>query len=102
MEIQRVLCTKPQSTFEAHWFTDASSKGLCACIYIVEYRNGQVQGQNLLAAKIKVAPRNQTIPRHELAADHILAKVMSKVIEALNDINIIEVHYWGDSMVVLH
>ena len=102
LEIPRAICTKPQSTFAAHGFADASSKGLCACIYIVEYWNGEVQGQNLLAAKIKVAPKNQTIPRLELAAAHVLAKVMSKVIEALSDINIVEVHYWGDSMTALH
>ena len=86
-----------------HGFGDASKGAYCAVVYLCiesedEYRT------SLVAAKTRVAPSTpMTIPRLELLAALILARLVSAVREALNQvIHIEEVFCWTDSVTVFH
>ena len=86
-----------------HGFGDASRGAYCAVVYLCiesedEYRT------SLVAAKTRVAPSTpMTIPRLELLAALILARLVSAVREALTQmIHIEEVFCWTDSITVFH
>ena len=99
----RSVCTQPGSTFKLFGFSDASKYGICAAIYAIEVNpHGQVINQNLLVAKTRVAPADQTIPRMELIAAVTLAKLHYNVVSTLMDVNILENRLWSDSSTVLH
>ena len=86
-----------------HGFGDASKGAYCAVAYLCiesedEYRT------SLVAAKTRVAPSTpMTIPRLELLAALILARLISAVREALTHVILIEeVFCWTDSITVFH
>ena len=57
---------KPLS-YELHTFTDASTDGYAACVYLRTVYSGDVVFVSLVCAKSRVAPvRQQTVPRLEL------------------------------------
>ncbi|XP_058128539.1 uncharacterized protein LOC131292818, partial [Anopheles ziemanni] len=86
---------------ELHCFTDASEAAYGACIYIrSETSDGSVQ-VSLLTSKSKVAPlKPVTIPRLELCAALLGARLYTKVKDAL-DMQFSARHFWSDSTVVL-
>ncbi|XP_048576431.1 uncharacterized protein LOC125558945 [Nematostella vectensis] len=88
---------------QIHGFADASRKAYCAVVYLVYDVRGERQVR-LLCSKTRVAPlKEMTIPRLELMAALILARLVSHVKEALG--TLIEVErevYWSDRKTVLY
>lgn len=83
-------------------FCDASSRGYAACVYLRSVdRNGHVKVR-LLTSKSKVAPLNPilSIPRLELEAAVLLSKLVSFVVQNLNDFKV-SIIALGDSNNVL-
>ena len=81
-------------------FADASKLAVCASIYVViTYSDGNSM-QNLLVSKSRIAPKDVSIPRLELVAAHMLAKLMSHVQGTLCITG--EIDLWSDSMTVLY
>lgn len=101
-EIPRLVLGDLPESIELHSFSDASQSAYGACIYMrsVNQRNNEVT-VNLLCAKSKVAPlKPTTIPRIELCAALLAAKLTKSVLDALRYAPQKIVH-WCDSSVVL-
>ncbi len=85
-----------------HGFSDASKLAVCEAVYaLVTYPDGR-KAQNPLVAMSRIAPNDMSIPRLELVAAHMLAKLVNKVKTALCNTDIGEVHLWSDSMTTLY
>ncbi|XP_062703957.1 uncharacterized protein LOC134286361 [Aedes albopictus] len=86
---------------ELHGFSDASEEAYAAVVYLRSVdSNGEVH-VTLLAAKTKVAPVRQiSIPRLELNAAELLAKLMQQVATPLERFQINQ-YAWTDSTIVL-
>ena len=92
----------PNSEFEIHVFADASKRAYGACMYIV-YNNDGKWFSHLLRSKVKVVPiRGSTIPKLELLAATIAAKLYETTISAFIEWKIVRVAFWTDSMAVLN
>ena len=91
-----------RSCFKLHVFSDASTLGLCAAIYVVEYINTKPILQHLHAAKPRIAPKGQSIPRLELTDALMLAELQSNILVSLENHPIKSCHYWVDSTTVLY
>ena len=102
MSVPRSVVEQSGARLSLHGFSDASKKALCAVIYVVATYSDRRISQNLLTSKARVAPRNLSIPRLELAAAQALAKLSSNVIKALSSWSITETIPWTDSTTVLH
>jgi len=89
---------------ELHGFSDASERAYAAVIYLrIQYVSGEVDTK-FITSKAKVAPiKKQSIPRLELLAACLLAKLGSNVQEILaQELNsAIQINYWIDSMPAL-
>ncbi|XP_011884091.1 PREDICTED: uncharacterized protein LOC105571233 [Vollenhovia emeryi] len=69
---------------QIHGFADASKNAYGACVYVLVVDVESKIHTNLLCAKTKIAPlKTQTIPRLELCAALVLAKLISTVEGAL-------------------
>ena len=102
MKIPR--CLKPvfcsNSCLELHCFSDASEFSYGCCIYLRCVGESGIYS-SLIYAKHRLAPiKSASIPRLELQATVLSAKVSSTVLNDL-DISISRVDYWTDSMIVL-
>lgn len=86
---------------ELHGFSDASEAAYGAVIYGKTTRNGKVS-ITLLHAKSKVAPVKckATLPKLELCAAELLAKLLTKTKGAMQ-MNITATYAWTDSMITL-
>lgn len=86
---------------ELHGFADASTSAYAAVVYMrVTSFSGEIT-VHLLTAKSKVAPiKTMSVPRLELSAAVLLARVISFVCESLN-VKSIKLYCWTDSTVVL-
>ena len=88
------------SCLELHCFSDASEFSYGCCIYLRCVSKSGVYS-SLIYAKHRSAPiKSATIPRLELQAAVLSAKVSSTVLNGL-DMSISRVDYWTDSMIVL-
>ncbi|XP_065082353.1 uncharacterized protein LOC135704779 [Ochlerotatus camptorhynchus] len=91
----------PNATIQLHTFSDASEAAYGACTYA---RSVDSQGNvavHLLASKSRVAPlKRVSLPRLELCAADLAAKLFVKVSEALQ-IDISASYFWCDSTVTL-
>ncbi|XP_058456942.1 uncharacterized protein LOC131434295 [Malaya genurostris] len=91
----------PNSKLQLHTFADASEKAYGCCVYarsIDEQGNIRVQ---LLTSKSRVAPlKRVTLPRLELCAADLAAKLHNCVVHALS-LNVTSSDFWSDSMVTL-
>ena len=86
-----------------HGFGDASKEAYCAVVYLcIETEEGY--RTSLVASKTRVTPSSpMTIPRLELLAALILARLVATAREALSQvINIEEVFCWTDSITVFY
>ncbi|XP_063919435.1 uncharacterized protein LOC135134639 [Zophobas morio] len=83
-------------------FSDASSKGYSACIYLHAYDSSSTCSNYLLKAKNKVAPlKTLTIPRLELCGALLLSRLLRDVIKSLKAVRFENVHLYTDSQIVL-
>ncbi|XP_058817215.1 uncharacterized protein LOC131680520 [Topomyia yanbarensis] len=91
----------PNSTIQLHTFSDASESAYGACTYArCVDSSGQIRVQ-LLAYKSRVAPLKKiTLPRLELCAADIAAKLHTRIVEALQT-PIAGSYFWSDSTVTL-
>ncbi|XP_057656782.1 uncharacterized protein LOC130894179 [Diorhabda carinulata] len=101
LKIQRHVICDNSTQIELHAFSDASEVAYGAAVYV---RSKNCYGEtfcHLLISKAKVAPiKSLTIPRVELCAAHLLAKLVNKVTTSLRlDFN--SVTLWSDSTIVL-
>ncbi|XP_055523052.1 uncharacterized protein LOC129717222 [Wyeomyia smithii] len=87
--------------YELHGFSDASNVAYGACVYLRSIFTNGSANLRLLCSKSKVAPSDDvSIPRKELCAAHLLSKLISQVVPALQ-MNFREVVLWSDSTIVL-
>lgn len=95
-----VLCDSP-TTIEMHSFSDASLSGYGACIYVKSSNNNGDVTVKLLCAKSKVTRlRPTTIPRLELCAALLAARLSISVINSIR-YKFDRIMHWCDSSVVL-
>ncbi|XP_071057316.1 uncharacterized protein [Onthophagus taurus] len=101
LRIQRHVMLPESKVVELHMFSDASEVAYGACAYLLSIDGKGNKRCKLLCAKGKVAPiKSMTIPRLELCAAYVSAKLAQKVIESLR-LQIKCCTYWTDSQVVL-
>lgn len=103
LEIPR--CVIPQEgdlhKIELHGFGDASEKAYGAAIYLCAEDKVGKRISNLIMAKSRVAPtRRITLPRLELLASYLTAKLISYVFKALKT-PVQDIYAWSDSQIVL-
>jgi hypothetical protein len=82
---RKVIGSKSYHRIKLHGFSDASEKSYGACVYIrILPTNGPVES-NLLCSKKYLAPlKTVSIPRLELSAALLLAKLVAKLKTTLN------------------
>ena len=86
---------------ELHVFADASEAGYGACVYLVRSEAGK-QSATLVASRARVAPvKALSLPRLELMACLLGAKLLVYVREALRLPVSVRYNCWSDSMVAL-
>ena len=88
--------------YSLHGFCDASNKAYCAVIYLVQKTDVGYKS-TFVASKSRVVPlKKLTIPRLELIAALILARLLITVKNALeNQVKFESVNCWSDSTIVL-
>ncbi|XP_075157336.1 uncharacterized protein LOC142230582 [Haematobia irritans] len=96
VRIPRWLSTSSSMEIEVHGFADASEKAFAAVIYV-----RAANKISLLAAKSKVNPikNRKTLPKLELCAAHLLAKLLHSVKKVMS--REMQVYLWSDSTIVL-
>ncbi|XP_058449300.1 uncharacterized protein LOC131429265 [Malaya genurostris] len=100
---RRVVGTQRTTHLLLHGYSDASEQAMGACVYIRSIDNDGTIKSRLLCAKSKLAPIGNgrtTLPRLELCAAVILARLMKNVTNAI-DQSPFEVRAWTDSQVAL-
>ncbi len=92
----------PPTLRSLHGFCDASSVAYGACIYLhTKYHDGTAHTA-LVLAKARVLPtKGITIPKAELTAAHLLARLLRHV-SSLLGLRIDDAHVWSDSQITLH
>ncbi|GFW26466.1 integrase catalytic domain-containing protein [Trichonephila clavipes] len=97
---RRILVAFPEVT-EIHGIADASERCYGAAVYC---KSKNLKSENLvrlITSKSRVAPiKSLTIPRLELCAAVLLAKLVKRVVAALQ-LETAELYLWSDSMIVL-
>ncbi|GIX67048.1 DUF5641 domain-containing protein, partial [Caerostris darwini] len=101
IKIPRWLGVMKESNLSIHTFVDASKTAYAACIFLrSESSMGSVTVQ-LLQARSRITPmKTITIPRLELMAATIGARLFSSVTQALKLPNV-KVYFWTDSSTAL-
>ncbi|KAK9700879.1 Pao retrotransposon peptidase [Popillia japonica] len=90
-----------KNKIELHGFSDASKTAYGACIYVQTISKGEEITSALLCSKSRVAPlKPTTIPRLELCAALLLARLMNKVKQSLG-MRPNRIQYWTASTIVL-
>ncbi|XP_045541882.1 uncharacterized protein LOC123723347 [Papilio machaon] len=101
INVPRWMGCMKKTKVELHGFCDASEKAYGAVVYSrVKTINGYIV--TLLQAKSKVAPIKQkiTLPRLELNAALLLARLLKKIRDTLR-CDQIDLNMWSDSMITL-
>jgi len=104
--VQIPRCFEPKTlngkkTYELHSFADASMSGYGQCFYLRVKDEDENVHVSLVMGKSRVAPTKiTTIPRLELTAAVVSAKVAVMVQEELNYTNLKQ-YFWTDSKVLL-
>lgn len=92
---------EPERIRAVHGFADASELAYGAVVY-VEYEVEEGSEMMVLSSKSRVAPlKTKTIPRLELCAALLSAKLMANVIDSAG-LSDKPVFLWSDSTIVLH
>ena len=85
-----------------HAFGDASPRGYGACVYLVAEKEDGSVVPSLVIAKAKLAPlKTVTLPRLELLACLLSARLLTFVHDALRFEKSLRYYCWSDSMVAL-
>ena len=85
-----------------HAFGDASPRGYGACVYLVAEKEDGSVVPSLVIAKTKLAPlKTVTLPRLELLACLLSARLLTFVHDALRLEKSLRCYCWSDSMVAL-
>lgn len=101
LQIPRKVLCNAHKEFEMHVFSDASQCAYGACVYMRTIDANDDVRVNLLCAKSKVSPlKPTTIPRLELCAALLAARLSKSVVDSIRHKPSRIVH-WCDSSVVL-
>lgn len=101
IKVDRYVLCEDSLRLEIHGFADASEKAYGAVLYLRCLSATGPITVNLLSSKSRVAPlKAVSIPRLELCAALLLAKLSKKVIESLK-LNIDIIKFYTDSTIVL-
>ncbi|GFX82914.1 integrase catalytic domain-containing protein [Trichonephila clavipes] len=101
ININRCIVVEQPEVIELHGFSDASQSAYGAVVYCKSITSDGKMLVHLIASKSRVAPTKQTtIPRLELCAAVLLAKLVHRVKQALK-LNVTNTFLWSDSMIVL-
>ncbi|GBM67651.1 hypothetical protein AVEN_221435-1 [Araneus ventricosus] len=101
LNIPRYIFLDYALKIELHGFADASEKAYGAAIYVRCLSNSGEISTNLLCSKSRIAPlKSVTIPRLELCAAVLLAKLAQKTITSMK-ISFHSTVLWTDSTIVL-
>jgi hypothetical protein len=96
---RKVICSNA-TNIQLHGFCDSSERAYRACLYICSTDNNNKTSSELCSTS-KFAPLKQlTIPRLELCAATLSAKLYKEAIHALNTM-VHESYLWTDSSIVL-
>ncbi|XP_055855990.1 uncharacterized protein LOC129919164 [Episyrphus balteatus] len=102
LDIPRYVFLENKISCEVHGFADASMKAYGCCIYLRSLDSFGSVNVKLLVAKSRVAPaKKRQLPRLELCAAHLLAKLWVKI-QKIVDSNYSKAYFWTDSTIVLH
>ena len=102
IKVPRQVLLPNYDTVELHGFADASLLGYCACVYIASSNNTQ-RVSRLVVSKTRAAPlKEMTIPRLELTAAFLLARLMALVIKFHDSVKFDKLVYYSDSTTTLH
>lgn len=100
IKVPRWLNCSELSNVEIHGFSDASSQAYAIAIYLKTKSENKIH-VNILCAKTKVAPLKKiSIPRLELMAAVLLARMMAHIKSILR-FSIAKYFYWSDSQIAL-
>ncbi|GFT62418.1 uncharacterized protein TNCV_4717821 [Trichonephila clavipes] len=101
IEIRRRIPVTFPEVIEIHGFADASEWCYGAAVY---YKSKNLKSETLvrlITSESRVAPiKSLTIPRLELCAAVLLAKLVKRVVASLK-LETAEIYLWSDSMIVL-
>ncbi|XP_055309264.1 uncharacterized protein LOC129573093 [Sitodiplosis mosellana] len=102
IRIPRWIKMQPNAKTQLHGFSDASDDAYGISFYIrVETTKREIDTR-LVFSKIRVSPTTKaTVPKLELSAAHLMAKMLSSVVET-HDVTMNDCYLWSDSMIVLH
>ncbi|GFS67450.1 uncharacterized protein TNCV_2903491 [Trichonephila clavipes] len=101
IEIPRCILVAFPEVIEIHGFADASEHCYGAAVYCKSKNLKSETLVRLITSKSRVAPiKSLTIPRLELCAAVLLAKLVKRVVAALQ-LETAELYLWSDSMIVL-
>ena len=105
VEIPRRIRERPSGHFRLSLFTDASEQAMAACIYVTDL-DAERPTARLLCAKTRLAPKKtQTVPRLELCAMLLGAKLLAAVRAAIDPIiwseDRVEIYAYTDSTTAL-
>ncbi|XP_065085837.1 uncharacterized protein LOC135707865 [Ochlerotatus camptorhynchus] len=101
IRIPRCVMAPGAQRIEIHGFSDASCTAYGACVYLRCVQEDGAVSVRLLCSKSRIAPlRRLTIPRLELCAAVVLAKLVSVVIPILKT-EFHDIKLWSDSQIVL-
>ncbi|XP_057339370.1 uncharacterized protein LOC130676878 [Microplitis mediator] len=103
IKIPRWIHSSTNSALEIHGFSDASQLAMAAAVFIKVLPTARTQRAKvtLLCSKTKVAPlKPLTIPRLELTAAHMLAKLVKHCQTTLNYSHV-PTYLWTDSSITL-
>ncbi|XP_076236255.1 uncharacterized protein LOC143180421 [Calliopsis andreniformis] len=102
LQVPRWLGTgRFSQSVEVHGFADASERAYAAVVYSRTFNSEGAATVSLMVAKSKVAPlKRVSLPRLELCAAHLLAKLVEHTTRVL-EWQDVDLHLWSDSTVAL-
>ncbi|XP_063907415.1 uncharacterized protein LOC135125692 [Zophobas morio] len=102
LQIPRKVVSNQYNNVEIHGFCDASMSAYGACVYIRTLDlNTNSYKTELLCPRSRVSPlKTITLPRLELCAAVLLARLIHKLLPTIN-LNITTQYMWTDSSIVL-
>lgn len=102
INISRRVTVSDSIQNDLHIFCDASQVAYWACAYLRSVTKEQAVTVQLIIAKSRVCPvKATTIPRLELCAALLAAKLMTVIRQALKVISLDNITFWSDSSIVI-